>query len=442
MAIAEYAFPGMHISDHFITVPLDWSRPDGGTIEVFAREVVDPTRKGDDLPILCFLQGGPGGKSPRPTRDGPPWLVEALKTHRVILPDQRGTGRSTVIDGWTMDSFADGPAAADYLACFRADSIVADFEHLRKTLFGDTRWQTLGQSYGGFLTLTYLSQSPSGLSACYVAGGLPSLNPSADAVYRRTYPRVAAKNGRYYKRYPEDVARIGALADFIGGNDVRLPDGDRLTVERLQSLGLDFGMGSGFEHIHWLVDEAFAGPRQDHLSETFLASVMNLTSFAGNQLFAALQESIYGQGEAATCWSAERLRGEFPAFAPDKRPLLFTGEMMYPWMFEQIASLRPFKMAVDALATRPLCAKLYDRARLAANEVPVSAVIYHDDMYVDAGLSLETAAAVGNLDYWITNEFEHDGIRQSPSVFQRLVSLVNEKGGPLPIVPTTGKRAS
>ena len=65
------------------------------------------------------------------------------------------------------------------------------------------------------------------------------------------------------------------------------------------------------------------------------------------------------------------------------------------------------------------------------NEVPVAAVIYHDDMFVDSALSLETAKGVGNMDFWITNEFEHDGIRQSGAVFQRLTGLVRDKGGPL-----------
>ena len=67
--------------------------------------------------------------------------------------------------------------------------------------------------------------------------------------------------------------------------------------------------------------------------------------------------------------------------------------MMFPWMFEEIRSLRPFAAAAEALAARPSYSRLYDKARLAANEVPVSAVIYFDDLYVDAGLSLETASA-------------------------------------------------
>ncbi|MFS8049874.1 alpha/beta fold hydrolase [Rhizobium sp. BR 314] len=430
MIVSEYTIPGMHIRDHVLTVPLDWSDPSGKTIEFFAREVVDPVRKAETLPVLCFLQGGPGGKSPRPTRGGPSWLAEALKTHRVILPDQRGTGRSTPVDTATIGQL-DGEAGANFLACFRADSIVRDLEHFRKTELEGRRWQTLGQSYGGFLTLTYLSQAPEGLAACYITGGIPSLKPDADEVYRHTYPRVRAKNTAYYKRYPGDVALVGKIADFIDRNDIRLPDGDRLSVRRLQTVGLDFGMAHGFENIHWLVDEAFADTKQDRLSDHFLASMMNLTSYHSGPLFAAIHEAIYGEGDGATAWSAERLRADFPEFDPAARPLLFTGEMIYPWMFEEISSLKPFRAAAEALARRPQHSVLYDRDRLAANQIPIAAAIYHDDMYVDAGLSLQTARAVGNLDFWITNEFEHDGIRQSASVFERLAALVAEKGGPL-----------
>ncbi|PZN92302.1 MAG: proline iminopeptidase, partial [Hyphomicrobiales bacterium] len=98
---------------------------------------------------------------------------------------------------------------------------------------------------------------------------------------------------------------------------------------------------------------------------------------------------------------------------------------------DDIRSLQPFKAGAEALARHAEHSPLYDLPRLAANDIPVAAVIYHDDMYVDAGLSLETAAKVGNLEYWITNEFEHDGIRQSSAVFKRLLAMVVERGGPI-----------
>lgn len=430
MSVRHYTIPGMFVRDHLVTVPLDWSDPEGPTIEVFAREVCDPTKAGETLPLLLFLQGGPGGKSPRPAGGGPAWLSYALKTHRVVLIDQRGTGRSTRVESATMAGFERGEDAADYLCHFRADSIVADCEHLRKTVFDGVKWETLGQSYGGFLTLTYLSNAPEGLAACYVTGGLSGLQATADEIYRRTYPRVAEKNSRYYRRYPHDRERIGRIADFLAANDVRLPDGDRLTVRRLQTIGIDLGMGPGFENIHWLIDEAFSGAAQDRLSDHFLASVMALTAYDANPLFAVLQESIYGQGDGATGWAAERIRAEHPTFADTHRPLNLTGEMMYPWMFSEIRSLRPFQAAAEALAARPQFGRLYDPEQLAANEVPVAAAVYFDDMYVDAGLSLETARHVGNVETWVTNEYEHDGVRQTDAVFTRLVEMVKERGGP------------
>ncbi|WP_308250912.1 alpha/beta fold hydrolase [Nonomuraea rhizosphaerae] len=441
--MTTYTIPGMRVREHVVSVPLDWSDPDGETIEVFARELADPVRAGEDLPCLLFLQGGPGGKGPRPTGpDG--WIGQALRTYRVILLDQRGTGRSSRITGRVMAAFGDPRRAADHLARFRADSIVADAEHLRTTVFGGRRWETLGQSYGGFLTLTYLSRAPEGLSACYVTGGLPAVAPDAAEVYRRTYPRVAAKNAAFYRRYPHHVDTVARIADRLAAGDVLLPDGDVLTVRRLQSLGVDFGMKPGYERMHWLVDEAFDGPSDgpidgssdgpfdgDHLSDTFLHQVLARSSYGDNPLFAALQESIYGSGAGATGWAAERERARHPAFAESARPLLFTGEMIYPWMFAEIRGLRPFRAAVELLAERADWPPLYDLDRLAANEVPLAAAVYHDDMYVDSGLQLETASRIGNAQAWVTNEYEHDGLADE-RVLARLTGMVRDLGGGLP----------
>ncbi|MDX2970726.1 alpha/beta fold hydrolase [Kribbella solani] len=418
----SYTIPGMHVREHTAEVPLDWANP-AETITVFARELVDPARKDEDLPCLLFLQGGPGGKGPRPL--GPVgWVGHALKTHRVVLMDQRGTGRSTPVSARRMASMPAADGAA-YLACFRADSIVADAEHLRTRVFGGRRWSTLGQSYGGFLTMTYLSKAPEGLSACYVTGGLPSIEPSAAEVYRRTYPRVAAKNREYFRRYPHDIGQVGRIADRLAESDVRLPDGDRLTVRRLQTIGLDFGMKPGHERVHWLIDEAFDG---DELSDTFLSQLLTGTSFLANPLFAALQESAYGSGDGATGWAAQAERSRHPEFAEEARPLLFTGEMMYPWMFEEIRGLRPFQGAVELMAQRQSWPELYDLERLAANDVPVAAAVYFDDMYVDSGLQLDTASRVGNVQAWVTNEYEHDGLG-TDRVFERLTELVAAIGG-------------
>lgn len=418
---ARYLVPGYRVTDHTAAVPLDHADPDGPAIEVFAREVVAIGREHDDLPWLVFLQGGPGTKSPRPASGaGDGWLAAATQHYRVLLLDQRGTGRSTPISAATVAGRGDADLAA-YLRHFRADSIVADCEALRRQVAGGERWYTLGQSYGGFCTMTYLSQAPEALRGCYVTGGLPGLTATADDVYARTFPRIAAKNAALYRRYPGDAAAVRRIADHLAADDVRLPDGDRLTTRRLRVLGSSFGMSDAFERLHWLLDDAW---HDERLSAGFRYQVMALTGFVDTPLF-ALQEYAYGRpGSGPSGWAAQRAIEGRPEFADDADPLLFTGETMFPWMFEDIAALRPFRGAADLLAAYDDWPPLYDLDRLTANEVPVAAVVYHDDMYVDADLSLETAARVGNVRAWVTNEYEHDGLRVDP---ERLLGRLRDR---------------
>ncbi|PZR52687.1 proline iminopeptidase [Xylanimonas oleitrophica] len=423
----EYTIPGVHLTDRTLQVPLDWSRPDDGrSLTLFAREAVAAHRQHEDLPLLVFLQGGPGGKALRPTgADG--WLGTALERFRVVLLDQRGTGRSTPVSARALTDVGDAQAQAEHLTRYRADSIVRDAEHVRKTVYGGRRWSSLGQSFGGFITLTYLSLAPEGLEASYVTGGLAGLTASARDVYERTQPRVVAKNAVFRERYPHDAEVVRRLVERVAAGDVVLPGGDVLTVPRVQALGMGFGMKPGFERLHWILDEAFSPDGE--LTETFLAEVEAETSFRTNPLYAVVHESIYAQsGTGPTAWAAQRVLDADPAFSPGADPLLFTGEMIYPHMFDQ-AELRPYRPAAEALAAWEDWDDLYDLDRLAANEVPVEAAVYFDDMYVDAGLSLETAAHVGNVQAWVTNEHEHDGLRQG-DVLARLLRRMDERGGP------------
>lgn len=423
-ATAQYMLPGIRVREYRTTVPLDWKAPGGETIDLFVRELVDPEVDTADRPLLTYLQGGPGGANPRPLgRDG--WIDEALRDYRVVLVDQRGTGLSTPVDAALV---ADrGEAGGEFLACFRADSIVRDLEHVRTTLYDGRRWATLAQSFGGWITMTYLSFAPGGLTASYVCGGVPGMPPRASEVYRRTFDRVEAKTAEFYRRFPDDRATVSRIADRLAAEDVRLPDGDLLTVRRWQSLGIDFGMKPGFERLHWLVEKAFT--QGERLSTGFLQDVMTLSSSAGNPLFWTLQESIYGDEQSGpTAWAAQTERERRPQFDETRRPLLFTGEMAFPWMFDEVRLLRGFRAAVDQLAAKTDWSPLYDAATLARNEVPVAAVVYFDDMYVDAGLQLQTLAGVGNSQYWVTNEYEHDGIG-SGRTLTRLREIVRDRGG-------------
>jgi pimeloyl-ACP methyl ester carboxylesterase len=419
--MSTFRHPGTVLTDRFFAVPLDHQRPDGEQIEVFAREVAAAGKADADLPWLLFLQGGPGFGAQRPEgRDS--WLNRALEDYRVLLLDQRGTGRSSPANRKTLARLAAaGPRAqADYLTHFRADSIVLDAELIRRGLT-DEPWSVLGQSFGGFCAVTYLSFAPHGVKEAFITGGLPGLTVTADDVYRRTYRNVAAKNAAHYERYPQDADVARRVGDYLDTREVRLPDGAPLTVRAFQSAGMMLGQADGSHALHYLLEDPFAG---EELSDAFLYAMMDQLSFASGPLYALLHEACYAQG-CATRWAAERIRAEFAEFDPGASPLYFTGEMIYLWMIDADPVLRPLREAAGILAERDDWPPLYDPARLAANEVPAAAAVYYNDMYVDRELSMQTAAAIRGLRAWVTSEYEHDGLRVSDgAVLDRLIGMV------------------
>ncbi|MEV4430114.1 alpha/beta fold hydrolase [Streptomyces sp. R-07] len=434
--MTTYRQPGLVLTDHRFPVPLDHACPDGERIEVFGREVVASGNAGqgrEKLPWLVYLEGGPGFGARRFI--GPQaWLGRAVREFRVLLLDQRGTGRSTPANRQTLP-LRGGPAEqADYLAHFRADSIVEDCELIRRRLTGGAPWTVLGQSFGGFCATHYLSTAPEGLDTVLVTGGLPSLDATADEVYRAAYPRIRRKNEAHFARHPQDAERARAIAAHLLDREVVLPGGGLLTVEAFQSLGILLGSGDGTHQLHLLLEGAFVPtPGGPALSDAFLEQVQTHLSYAGHPLYAVLHEAIYAQGEGPTDWAAERVRAEYPEFdartaLAEGAPLLFTGETVHPWHFITDPALRPLRETADLLAARTDWAPLYDPERLAANQVPVAAAVYHDDMYVDTDHSLETARAVRGLRTWVTDEFEHDGVRAGgPRVLDRLLALARDE---------------
>ena len=423
-----YRQAGTIVTEHTFTVPLDHGRPDGERIEVFAREVAaspdGPGPSASPKPWLLFLQGGPGFGALRPSgRES--WLDRALDDFRVLLLDQRGTGRSTPASRHTLARLTSPRAQAGYLAHFRADSIIRDAELIRRQLAGDEPWSVLGQSFGGFCTVSYLSLAPAGVREAFITGGLPGLAAIPDDVYRLTYPIVAERNRRHYERYPQDADRARVIARYLASHEVIMPDGGQLTVPAFQALGRGLGMSTGSDTLHYLLEDAFAG---GVLADSFLARVAAELSFAQAPLYALVHEACYAQG-AATRWAADRIQAEFPEFDPAAAvdgdiPLLFTGEMIYPWMFGTDPVLRPLRDAAEELAAREDWPPLYHPGQLAAGAVPAAAAVYFEDMYVPAELSLRTARAIRGLRPWVTSEYQHDGLRVSDgAVLNRLIAL-------------------
>ncbi|MEU8866452.1 alpha/beta fold hydrolase [Streptomyces umbrinus] len=430
---ASYRQPGVVLSDRRFTVPLDHGNPSGETIELYAREVVGSDKADKDLPWLVYLQGGPGFGANRFVGKQA-WLGRALEDYRVLLLDQRGTGSSTPANRQTLPLRGGPREQADYLALFRADSIVRDCEAIRPAVTGGAPWAVLGQSFGGFCAVHYLSTAPEGLSTALITGGLPTLDGHADDVYQAAYPRIERKVAAHYARYPQDVERARRIAEHLLRHEPVLNGGYRLTVEAFQSLGILLGGSEGSHRLHYLLENAFVRTAQGPaLSDAFQEDVQSLLSYAGHPLYALVHEACYAQGDRPTAWSAERVRADFPQFDAAKTlagdgPVLFTGESVHPWTFDCDPALRPLRETADLLAERTDWPSLYDPDRLAANEVPVAAAVYHDDMYVDTDHALSTARTIRGLRTYVTNEFEHDGVRAGgPRVLDRLIDLARDE---------------
>ncbi|KAG6749563.1 hypothetical protein POTOM_046615 [Populus tomentosa] len=389
-----YSVPGLRLRDHRFTVPLDYSidRNASPKLSVFAREVV--------------------------------------------------SGLSAPLTPSSMSQLNSAEEVAEYLKYFRADNIVNDAEFIRVCLVPEAGpWTVLGQSYGGFCSVTYLSFAPQGLKQVLLTGGIPPIGNgcTADSVYRACYAQVIHQNEKYYKRFPQDVEIVHEVVKYLAeseGGGVLLPSGGLLTPRGLQTLGLSgLGSSSGFERLHYMFervwDPVIVPGFCKQISYYFLNAFENWLDFDTNPLYALLHESIYCQGDSSR-WSAQRIRTEngskFDAIRAVKegRPVFFTGEMVFPWMFEEVHALRKFKDAAHLLAEKKDWPPLYDIAVLNNNKVPVAAAVYYEDMYANFKLAMETASQIAGIRLWITNEYMHSGLRDGGGqVLDHLLGMLN-----------------
>lgn len=184
-----------------LSVPLDYSQSEGAKIKLFARDLYASGHEQAEL--LLFFNGGPGFACVRAWRDTP-WLIEALKTYRVVLLDQRGTGHSDMVDLHSVQGFASLEPLTEYLSHFRADNIVRDAEYLRAHVFKREQITVMGQSFGGFVVLSYLSQAPQSLTRAFITAGIaPLLCTSVDDVYAALLKTTVERNQRFYSMLPK-----------------------------------------------------------------------------------------------------------------------------------------------------------------------------------------------------------------------------------------------
>ncbi|WP_353113751.1 alpha/beta fold hydrolase [Microbacterium sp.] len=412
MSTAVRRMQDLTVTEHRLAVPLVWDDDaDQRTIEVFAAVIA--REGGEHLPYLVFLQGGPGFEAPRAfhSPSAPYWLDTALSEYRVVMLDQRGTGRSTPVG---EDLLAGGSAAAaEYLTHLRADSIVRDAEALRASL-DVPRWNLLGQSFGGFTTLAYLSRFADSLDRVYITGGLSPLDRHPDDVYALCYDKMRDASERYYRRFPEHRETMRRLTALAADGGLTLPDGEVVSVSRLRSIGSVLGTNDGWQTLWSLLE---LDPRSPAFRYDLAASL----PFGGrNPLYFVFHESSYASGHA-TRWSAERTMPD--DFVDD--PTLFTGEHIRREWTDSVPAFRPWKDVALSLAEHEW-PRVYDPAAVSASGARGAAAVYVNDVYVPLEFSLETAGLMPELKLWVTSEHEHNGLRSGP-VLSHLFDLAHDR---------------
>lgn len=412
---------GIAMTTHRFSLPLDYRKPAAGDISIFVREF----RHKDDKkrPYLLYLQGGPGYPSPRFTTNSS-FLKPLLERFNVLLLDQRGTGLSSRISAEDLRPMSDTERVA-LLSLFRAPNIIQDVIALEERFLAkDEKWLVLGQSFGGFCLAHYLSTKPDRIAAGLFTGGIPPLAP-IDTVHERTYANLDKKVQRLYRRYPQTQEWLGVIIPHILAKKPLLPSGDTLTIERFRQLGMWLGQQDGAQNLYYILETcAEELSHQGRLSYESLSTFDDVLRFVSNPLYGLLIEPCYADAYAPN-WSALRVGQQRGQFADTVEGFQFTGEMVFPWVYEQHSPLSFLAATADGLAKKEDWEPLYSVKSLKACEVPLAAAIYEEDSYVDKALSMEMAELWPGLRTLITNEMEHGGLRtHAPQVVDTLTRFV------------------
>ena len=93
-------------------------------------------------------------------------------------------------------------------------------------------------------------------------------------------------------------------------------------------------------------------------------------------------------------------------------------------MFQDYIELSTLLEVADILATANDWPDLYDEEKLAANDIPVYASIYIEDMYVHYELAKATAKKIKNCKTFFTNILYHDALgSKTDELMKRLFDL-------------------
>ena len=383
-------WPGVTQREHEVRVPVVRNDPSVGEMTVFARELSTD----DSLPYLVYFQGGPGKPGPRTVMG---WIPEALKRYRVLLIDERGTGRSTKIDRTTPERID-----ATTLSHLRPPDVAADADALRQHL-GIEQWDVLGNSFGAACAGSYVSYFPHGVRKAFLVGSVPEPEMDVDAFNRATFRLLAERQQELFDLVPWIKARVEEVADHLDNHDERMPTGERLSSVRFKMCGVLLGEEADVARLANLMEAPFTTYRgEKRLRGDFLANLNAIISTETMPLWAVVHEQVMARPGHAINWSADRIyREEFA-------DLTLLGNHFFRDHFDEDPALRPFYESMQKVHQMDtLTAQAGD---MSGNEVPIAALLFPRDVFLPYELSIASAAKIDNLKVWSHDTWDHDAI--------------------------------
>ncbi len=243
----------------FITVPANWTVPDGDTISLAVYRLPSTSAKPAPDPVI-YLEGGPGGAGISTLEDfaiGPASYLRERSD--VVVVDQRGTGYSRPAL-YCREVFQaekeDGDIAAAHKAChdrlvtkginladYTSHNNALDINAVPKAM-GYTEWNLYGLSYGTRLALTVMRDAAEGVRSVVLDSVFP---PQVNGLSEASYPRYWSME-QIARNCEADTAcratgidlktQIEQGIERLAANPVTLPDGTRFaTSEYLGILG-------------------------------------------------------------------------------------------------------------------------------------------------------------------------------------------------------------
>jgi pimeloyl-ACP methyl ester carboxylesterase len=244
-----------------ISVPLDRLQSSDGRLPI--HYVLIP-RRDTSKPLLgtiVAVEGGPGYATTESRAYYREMFGPLLDQRRLLLVDQRGTGRSGAINCPWLQSYKGnrikavgacgsklGAAADDYGSAIAADDLAAVLDRLdvkKIDLYGD--------SYGTFFSQTFAARYPERvrtltLDAAYFVGGTNPWYPDTNRALRRAFAFACQRSPSCADRPGSAMQRMRALAALVRRHPIR--------GVASNSYGVDGRINININKLIWLVTGA------------------------------------------------------------------------------------------------------------------------------------------------------------------------------------------